>query len=50
MPIVSIYLSEEEYAKLAVLAMEKKIRVSLLARQAVQAWLSTAWKEKPSHE
>ncbi|MGF3573703.1 MAG: hypothetical protein ACQXXG_09850 [Candidatus Bathyarchaeia archaeon] len=40
MPSVNIYLSEEEYVKLAYLAMEKRIRISLLARQAIQKMLT----------
>jgi predicted transcriptional regulator len=50
MPIVSIYLSEEEYARLAIMAMQKRIRVSLLARQAVQAMLREALKEMKAVE
>jgi predicted transcriptional regulator len=50
-PAVNIYLSEEEYVKLAHLALEKRTRTSLLARQAVQKMLreqeaKTAKKEK----
>jgi len=39
MPTQTIYLSEEEYAKLAYLAMQEKIRIPVLIRKIVREHL-----------
>lgn len=39
MPAINVYLSEEEYLKLASLASGKGLRASLLARVAIKEWL-----------
>jgi len=50
MPTVNVYLSDVEYVKLAHLALEKKIRITLLVRQAVQRMLKEELGEVETHE
>jgi len=45
MPAVNVYLSEEEYVQLAYLAEEKNVKVTQLARRAVQEFLKKKEKE-----
>jgi AmiR/NasT family two-component response regulator len=36
MPIVNLYITEEEYAKLAYIAMQKKKRISKILQEIVR--------------
>ena len=42
MPTVNVYLSEEEYVKLARLAMDGGVKASILARRAIKKFMETA--------
>jgi len=44
MPVVNVYLSEDEYAQLLYKAMDKNTRVSLLVRRIVREWLKKTQK------
>ena len=46
MPNVNVYLSEEEYVRLAYLAMEKGVKASALARTAIRNFLKEHGPEK----
>jgi len=50
MPTVNTYLSDAEYVKLAHLAMEKQVRISLLIRQAVRRLLKEEMEEVEENE
>jgi len=44
MPTVNLYLSEDEYVKLAHLAIERKVKTTELVRRAVQEYLQKEGK------
>jgi len=44
MPTVNLYLSEGEYVKLADLALKRQLKVTALARRAVQEFLARQTK------
>ena len=46
-PTVNVYLSEEEYVKLAHLALDRDIKAPVLARRAIKEFLKNAEKVDP---
>ena len=44
-PTVNLYLGEDEYVKLAYLALARRVKVTVLARTAVKEWLANQAEE-----
>jgi len=45
MPVVNVYLSEDEYSQLLYKAVDENIKASKLVRRIVKEWLEKVQKE-----